>query len=657
MARQVVGFFCGTGYQMSIEYIPVLMSAKEDGSEINDKEKGKLYLDWSSEGLRYEVVGLDDQSKKGLITWGKFRQAKFPDECIAELKETDNEDDDRKGVILKHYLGAILKITSEAGHTHRNGYADVFATLKGDIEKRLGEKVSTFKYDGCNLQGKFLSLGGLNANGTGEVAKKFVKDLKDVCLENKDEKIKVNMVAHSRGCISVFKAVQKIQADPYLSRHVEVVLDLRDPVPGNVALTTKMRNPSAVSVKISKLENCSVVKQANITLSDRVFNRANKLGFNSIIPAFSPVTTVEIDVLPMKHDGQERGQKKENNNTDEKYKSNIVELGYQKSLGLILENSEDKNQHKEEIEKSVGKQILSYEKINDELNNKPSAEERATRSIHYDGKIIRSARRCDYLNSRHVKLSCMGRENQVIPPSIRFTVAPPDNISKMQAFYMGSMCPHNGSKYNWDKIASLVKRIDNQIEKIDQGNDQGRGFARSAKKLMLTLFAEVDRKTDEGGKKESCFKVEGEYAYQCLKQLETTLTSINSQDALDKKRLALTSYEKIAKRSSSGWAKFGKCLAGFLVLATAIVVGIVVGAAIGAAATSWTGPGAIVGAIAGGYAGAKITAATAGAIGVTAGGGAGLLGAIGFLSGKKEKVKKDSSEFLKRGKSLAHYNG
>lgn len=522
------------------------------------------------------------------------------------------------------------------------------------------EDVAFFAYGGSDSEGKFWALGGLNANGTGEIAKKFVQELSTIYSEYPREKIKVNMVAHSRGGISAFKAVKKIQADPILSQYAEVVLDVRDPVPGNLEITVKMRIPSTVSAKVSNLESCNVVKKAYITLAEQVSN--DRLGnytpgFNAIIPNFSPETITEVEVLPMCHNEQLYAYCDEDEDEDEdkskKYSRLIMSLVYEKSIQLILEHGAHSDASRNnEIKKSKEKQCALYGEIKDH-HAKPTIglrSDETPRGIHFGARIVREKSECSYLNSRHQKLARDIGEPEK-KPSLLLRVDPaPSNISYKQMFDLMSFDSNMSSENlnyldNRRAIEKLVEQINKQTDLIDKQSEQGERFSRSAQKLKQTLLAEVAKKTDTVRKKGSAFNVESEYAYQCLNKLKTTLEKVNSKQNASEKLEALKEFENNSKKSSSGWAKFGKYLTGFLVLATATVVGAVVGAGICAAATSWTGPGAIVGAIVGGYAGAKITAAA------TAGGAVGLLGAIGFF-GKKNKMKKDNSEFVKSGQSL-----
>ena len=77
-------------------------------------------------------------------------------------------------------------------------------------------------FDGCQVHG-----GGIFAYGVEEQADAFIQNLK---IQNTNEKMIINLIAHSRGCLSALMAIKKIQADPQLKDKVSITVDLRDPV-------------------------------------------------------------------------------------------------------------------------------------------------------------------------------------------------------------------------------------------------------------------------------------------------------------------------------------------------------------------------------------------------------------------------------------------
>ena len=137
--------------------------------------------------------------------------------------------------------------------------------------------------------------------------------------------------------------------------------------------------------------------------------------------------------------------------------------------------------------------------------------------------------------------------------------------------------------------------------------------------------------------------------YKQLEALENVLSCICDHDKLPKDKLAaLTTYETQAKQNVSTWAVLGKYITKFLILATAMVVGAVVGSGdSGFSHVLDRSLALLLRLFSAGYVGAKIsTAATAAAIGVTAGGGAGFVGTLTFFS-RKNKFKEANTHFSK----------
>lgn len=109
--------------------------------------------------------------------------------------------------MAKQVVGSFCGAGLQMSNKDRLGYHAVFASLK----RNLSEDVASFGYDGCDSEEKLSALGGINANGTGEIAQWFVGELRKISFQNSGEKIKVNMLGHSRGGISAFKAVKKFK--------------------------------------------------------------------------------------------------------------------------------------------------------------------------------------------------------------------------------------------------------------------------------------------------------------------------------------------------------------------------------------------------------------------------------------------------------------
>lgn len=80
------------------------------------------------------------------------------------------------------------------------------------IRSSITEDTTLLAYDGCQVHG-----GGAFAYGVEEQADAFIKNLKEQLQDRSEhEEIQLNLVAHSRGCLSALIAIKKIQADPLL---------------------------------------------------------------------------------------------------------------------------------------------------------------------------------------------------------------------------------------------------------------------------------------------------------------------------------------------------------------------------------------------------------------------------------------------------------
>jgi hypothetical protein len=170
-----------------------------------------------------------------------------------------------------------------------------FSILNDSLHKdqeRLG-------YDGCHQRG-----GGVFAYGVEQPVQHLYNKLK---RELKDADIKVTLVltAHSRGCLSALALAKKLNADKDLKNQVDVILDLRDPVPGNFKVTsaTPLAKYATAAHQLKDLRSCTNIKSVNVTVQEKGIL---DFAFDVLIPQFSPETRFEVNFIPGAHDIQER---------------------------------------------------------------------------------------------------------------------------------------------------------------------------------------------------------------------------------------------------------------------------------------------------------------------------------------------------------------
>jgi hypothetical protein len=189
--------------------------------------------------------------------------------------------------------------------------------------------IKIFGYDGCHRRG-----GGMNATGIEQPAQHLYQHLKTL---NPNTKITLILTAHSRGCLSALLLSQLINSDPQLKKTVEITLDLRDPVPGNLkGLSTLLGNLMSSGKFYDFSENTNI-KSSHITVQE---SGIGPIGFNALIPYFSSATKLSISTLPGTPDLQER---------DDSYlytaekgyiaNAGIYQLGLYKTLQIYLENN------------------------------------------------------------------------------------------------------------------------------------------------------------------------------------------------------------------------------------------------------------------------------------------------------------------------------
>ena len=200
------------------------------------------------------------------------------------------------------------------------------------------------------------------------------------------EKINLNLIGVSRGCMSVCKVVKKIQANKELRECVEVVLDLRDPVPGNTRIGVNKWNPFSyctVTNEVKDLSDCFIIKKAAVTVmsgsdgESGLWKKVTNLAYNVLIPTFPNTTEVELDVLNGCHMAQEEG-------------GEVCFLGIEKAKELILEHGANFDVNSEVNKKNIKtlrkKQVGRYNELVAEFLNKEKLTK--IRKVHFGGQIM-----------------------------------------------------------------------------------------------------------------------------------------------------------------------------------------------------------------------------------------------------------------------------
>lgn len=285
------------------------------------------------------------------------------------------------------------------------------------------EGIDFVHYDGIanSFSGHAIkSLGGLTAHGTGDIADEFIADL-NAKINDYDGIVKINLIGDSRGAISALKVVKRIQKDPKLANRVEIVLDLKDPVPGNSSLGIMLGTADTASEKVCDLSDCTIVKSAHVTLATKKNSGTKQIlnsFFKAIIPRFHPETKMELDVLPIAHNGQEHSK-------DIRYAYN---LGLAKSKQLILEHKGTFSQ--EVMEDLKATQRTSYSFLNEPPHLKKVS---SGKPIHYGGKVVLAKAPKYYLNTRHPMLAYTGPDTDKPSVSdVMLAVDPPVNLSHVE---------------------------------------------------------------------------------------------------------------------------------------------------------------------------------------------------------------------------------
>src|SRR3990167_4193965 len=160
-----------------------------------------------------------------------------------------------KGYVSQKEMG--ISSPSKAPPYDDNSFSNLLAHLNDNQER--------FGFDGCHTRG-----GGIYAFGIDEPANHLYQELKKQ-LADHHEKITLVLTAHSRGCLSALTLAKKISFDKEIKDKIDIVLDLRDPVPGNLkpTATLDIAGLTTIAGQLKNLSACKSIKKAYITVLEK----------------------------------------------------------------------------------------------------------------------------------------------------------------------------------------------------------------------------------------------------------------------------------------------------------------------------------------------------------------------------------------------------
>lgn len=319
------------------------------------------------------------------------------------------------------------------------------------IKTNLHNSSILLGYNGCQIYG-----GGSFSFGVEKPAEAFIAALKDKVLASpKEEPFHINLVAHERGALSALSIVKKLQADKELCSRVQVTLDLRDPVPGNLQLTAKLAGNLAGANSYGDISDCPIVDKVAITLQELP---SYSLAFDAFVPKCHPATVMEIEALPGKYDVQQR-----NNYFTALESEDLMKLGQFKTLAMLsLSGHSLLNTDTGEAEPPGEDLDTGYKKIQLEFYGKIAAWAKTrrtpfqTRDLHHGGRldlIPESILKNNptVLNWRHAKLANEVDDTEWVPNHVLF----------------GTLHPHyNPFKSTLELACDLNQSIDNSSQSL-----------------------------------------------------------------------------------------------------------------------------------------------------------------------------------------------
>lgn len=478
--------------------------------------------------------------------------------------------------------------------TKKNGNHS-FDALRSDWLRDNVPSMPTYTYDGCDQQNSRLLNSGITAHGTDEVADQIIEDLQKQ-LDKVDENttISATLFGHSRGCISILKAIEKIETNPTcdkLKGRILLDLDLNEITPGNIRAAARLNphNSSWVLNKISDLSQCKFVKKVNITLSTSVEKNKKLLPFAPLIPRFHPDTQCNTHLLPMTHSGQERHPEESESNYN--LKLAIYNLGICTRKQKILErlsNNKGKITNKNELEEE---ELKYYKKI----LRKSKKIKKGDRNVHFDATITAyqgNVADITHLNLRHYHLEKKlgsGNSNQErdsqFPEKIVFAwnLSPPDNVPIEQFLKQFQDINENGaSNYlsNYKKLDGLLTEINSEIQSLKEKNgatkelnsecklaaESAEAFKQAlAKELYTRITRSKNAKPDE---------IETDYYYRTLQELKGDLESLNNTDTTENTLMRLQRHQQNLEKNAKMPAKITAAGASFYKASKILLLGI-----------------------------------------------------------------------------------
>lgn len=521
------------------------------------------------------------------------------------------------------------------------------------IQSALTDDTTLLGYDGCQIHG-----GGVFAYGVEEQADAFIKDLKDK-LEgsSENEDIQVNLVAHSRGCLSALLAIKKIQADPFLKNRVKVTADLRDPVPGNFQITTAFVGNLASANQLVDLSDCDIVKKVYITLQEKPIL---PIAFDALVSIFPPNTDVEIETLPGYHDVQQRHWSAPG---FDHYM--LLQLGNAKTLSILRDDGHQLADGIESFMTLEEQQLRAYDSLVAWAKQREAPFEE--RDLHFGGRLVANndaKGELNVINWRHAQLK------EIAPKHVLYgTTQPHYNHRKSPLEYYCDLTQSLDKylvKYPEQKeLVDTLKNCSSQFldgtlllqdyknhcqDALQAASVNDSNIIKAINYMCLpAYFEELDKTISahvipESLLYENLRKLRQELAIELATEIESGKTmkqiqqsnaikvATNTKGFVESLYTGTLSPEQMVEKANQyasdnirlgrNWSLGSKAIVGALVCVAAAAVGCIIGAAIGLgigfACGAITGPGslitAIVGAFIGGFKGAMIGATASGAV-------------------------------------------
>ncbi len=531
-----------------------------------------------------------------------------------------------------------------------DSYLQLRSTITGDT--------TLLGYDGCQVKG-----GGLFAYGVEEQAEAFINALKEQLKDSEVyEDIQINLIAHSRGCLSALLAIKKIQAAPLLKDRVKVTADLRDPVPGNLQLTTVLTGNITSANQLIDLSDCDILKKVYITLQEKPIL---PIAFDAVVSIFPPEAHVEIETIPGYHDVQQRAFSAALEDDVA-----LFNLGMAKTLSILRNDGHQLVLGVEHFASLEEQQLKAYDAL--VLWAKSRGIPFGERDLHFGGKIVANNEvldKVDVINWRHALLK------GIIPQHVLYGTSQPhynhrkskleyycdltqlldkyliqhpqqqelvNDLKKYSVEFGGNKLSAQEYKDKCQELLKAASVNDKNIIKAinymclkDYFNELDETIAKHV--FPENLLYENLQNLKQALALEFAAEIESGKTIQQVEQsnaLKITTNTRNLIESLYSRTLKPEQMVKTAEqyandniRLGRNWSMGSKVIVGVLICVAAAAIGCIIGAAIGGIALACgtiTGLGAlitaIVGAFIGGFKGSILGATVArSAVGLEAG--------------------------------------